>query len=592
MLYNLFMKKVELLSPAKDKETAIAAINSGCDALYIGASDFGARKAVGNSLEDIKEIVEYAHKFYVKVHVTINTILTDEELFQAKELIKKLYEIGVDAIIVQDTGIFELAINGELPPIALHASTQCNTRTLEKAKFFDNLGVSRVILAREMSLEKIKEICENVNCEVETFVHGALCVSYSGQCYLSASIGGRSANRGECAQPCRKKYTLIDEEGNILAKDKHLLSLKDFNASEHLEKLIDTGVKSFKIEGRLKDKNYVKNVVNFYRKEIDKYALKTSSGKVFTNFEPDVNKTFNRGYTDYFLEKRKNCFNFETPKMTGESIGKVSKIGKNYFEINTLINLNSQDGLCFFENGELTGFLVNKIEGKRIFPNKMPQISAGTEIFRNFDSKFSKELENTEFKRRIKVDFVFENGILSAIDEDKNEVKIQFLENETPKNPQKMLENFKNQLRKTGESDFYTEKISINGDLPFLPISKINDYRRKILALLMEERLKNYPMEVQKLLRHTDFPQKTIDYHGNVHNRIAKSFYKNCDCEVCEMGAESTKNFSNKELMRTKHCLKFAFNMCKSPKNLFLIDEKGKKYKLEFDCKNCEMIIR
>ncbi|MBP3924410.1 DUF3656 domain-containing protein [bacterium] len=586
------MKKVELLSPAKDKETAIAAINSGCDAIYIGASDFGARKAVGNSLDDIKEIVEYAHKFYVKVHVTINTILTDEELFQAKELIQKLYEIGVDAIIVQDMGIFELAINGELPPIALHASTQCNTRTLEKAKFFDNLGVSRVILAREMSLEKIKEICENVNCEVETFVHGALCVSYSGQCYLSASIGGRSANRGECAQPCRKKYTLIDEEGNILAKDKHLLSLKDFNASKYLEKLIDAGVKSFKIEGRLKDKNYVKNVVNFYRKEIDKYALKTSSGKVFTNFEPNVNKTFNRGYTDYFLEKRKNCFNFETPKMTGESIGKVSKIGKNYFEINTLINLNPQDGLCFFENGKLTGFLVNKIEGKRIFPNKMLQISAGVEIFRNFDSKFSKELENIEFKRRIKVDFLFENGILSAIDEDKNEVKIQFLENETPKNPQKMLENFENQLKKTGESDFYTEKISINGDLPFLPISKINDYRRKILTRLMEERLKNYPMEVQKLLRHTDFPQKTIDYHGNVHNRIAKSFYKNCDCEVCEMSAESTKNFSNKELMRTKHCLKFAYNMCKSPKNLFLIDEKGKKYKLEFDCKNCEMIIR
>ena len=284
-----------------------------------------------NNLFTIEEIFKKVERFknyiFDKGGVTFSG---GEPLLQAKELIQKLYEIGVDAIIVQDMGIFELAINGELPPIALHASTQCNTRTLEKAKFFDNLGVSRVILAREMSLEKIKEICENVNCEVETFVHGALCVSYSGQCYLSASIGGRSANRGECAQPCRKKYTLIDEEGNILAKDKHLLSLKDFNASKYLEKLIDAGVKSFKIEGRLKDKNYVKNVVNFYRKEIDKYALKTSSGKVFTNFEPNVNKTFNRGYTDYFLEKRKNCFNFETPKMTGESIGKVSKIGKNY----------------------------------------------------------------------------------------------------------------------------------------------------------------------------------------------------------------------------------------------------------------------
>lgn len=591
MLYNFFMKKVELLSPAKDKETAIAAINSGCDALYIGASDFGARKAVGNSLDDIKEIVEYAHKFYVRVHVTINTILTDEELISAQELIKKLYEIGVDAIIVQDMGILKLAKEGKLPPIALHVSTQCDTRTLEKAKFFDNLGVSRVILAREMSLEKIKEICENVNCEVETFIHGALCVSYSGQCYLSASIGGRSANRGECAQPCRKKYTLIDKEGNVISKNKHLLNLKDFNASIHLKELIDAKVKSFKIEGRLKDKNYVKNVVNFYRREIDKYSLKTSSGKIFTDFEPDLNKTFNRGYTDYFLEKRKDCFNFQTPKMTGENIGKVTKIAKNYLEINSSVTLNNQDGLCFFNNGELEGFLINKIEGNRVFPNKMPEVKVGTELFRNVDSKFLKKMENAEFKRRIKVDFEFENGILTAVDEDKNKVKIQFLENETPKNPEKMLENFKNQLQKTGESDFYTEKISINGNLPFLPISKINEYRRKILALLMQERLKNYPKEVQKPLNYAKFSKETIDYRGNVHNKVAKEFYKNCDCEVCEMSVESTNNYSGKELMRTKHCLKFAHNLCKSPKKLFLIDEKGKKYRLEFDCKNCEMII-
>ena len=585
------MKKVELLSPAKDKETAIAAINSGCDALYIGASDFGARKAVGNSLDDTKEIVEYAHKFYVRVHVTINTILTDEELISAQELIKKLYEIGVDAIIVQDMGILKLAKEGKLPPIALHVSTQCDTRTLEKAKFFDNLGVSRVILAREMSLEKIKEICENVNCEVETFIHGALCVSYSGQCYLSASIGGRSANRGECAQPCRKKYTLIDKEGNVISKNKHLLNLKDFNASIHLKELIDAKVKSFKIEGRLKDKNYVKNVVNFYRREIDKYSLKTSSGKIFTDFEPDLNKTVNRGYTDYFLEKRKDCFNFQTPKMTGENIGKVTKIAKNYLEINSSVTLNNQDGLCFFNNGELEGFLINKIEGNRVFPNKMPEVKVGTELFRNVDSKFLKKMENAEFKRRIKVDFEFENGILTAVDEDKNKVKIQFLENETPKNPEKMLENFKNQLQKTGESDFYTEKISINGNLPFLPISKINEYRRKILALLMQERLKNYPKEVQKPLNYAKFSKETIDYRGNVHNKVAKEFYKNCDCEVCEMSVESTNNYSGKELMRTKHCLKFAHNLCKSPKKLFLIDEKGKKYRLEFDCKNCEMII-
>ena len=258
-----FMKKVELLAPAKDKKTAIAAINSGCDAIYIGASNFGARKKVPNSLEDIKEIVDYAHKFYVKVHVTVNTVLTDDELFQAKELIQKLYDIGVDAVIVQDMGIFKLALDGELPPIVLHASTQCDNRTLEKVKFFDNMGISRVILARELSLEQIKEICQNSNTEIETFIHGALCVSYSGQCYFSHYIGGRSAHRGECPHACRKTYTLVDENGKIIAKDKYLLSMKDFNASRHLKDLIDAGVKSFKIEGRLKDENYVKNVVAY-----------------------------------------------------------------------------------------------------------------------------------------------------------------------------------------------------------------------------------------------------------------------------------------------------------------------------------------
>ena len=285
--------KTELLAPAKDLKTGISAIKSGADAIYIGASEFGARHSAGNSVEDIKKLVEYAHLFNVKVHVTINTILTDEELKKAKILIEELYKIGVDAIIIQDMGITNLAIKGKLPPIVLHASTQCNNREKEKVKFLDKIGFSRVILARELSKEKIKEICENSNCEIETFIHGALCVSYSGQCYLSYYNGGRSANRGECAQPCRKKYSLTDEQGNILVKDKYLLSMKDFNASKHLKDLVDMGVKSFKIEGRLKDENYVKNVVLFYRKELDKISKKTSSGKIFTEIIPDTQKSFN-----------------------------------------------------------------------------------------------------------------------------------------------------------------------------------------------------------------------------------------------------------------------------------------------------------
>ena len=589
------VQKVELLAPAKDKKTAITAINSGCDAIYIGASNFGARKKVPNSLEDIKEIVDYAHKFYVKVHVTVNTILTDDEILKAKELIQKLYDIGVDAIIVQDMGIFKLAIDNKLPPIALHASTQCDNRDLEKVKFFDDMGVSRVILARELSLEKIKEICANTNAEIETFIHGALCVSYSGQCYFSHYIGGRSANRGECAQACRKKYTLVDERGNIIAKDKYLLSMKDFNASRHLESLIDAGVKSFKIEGRLKDENYVKNVVAYYRQEIDKFAPKTSSGRVFLDFEPDVKKSFNRGFTDYFLDGRKRCFNFESPKSLGEKLGKITKVGKDYFEIGRTdykmaggqagIKINSQDGLYFNGNG----CLVNKVEGKKIYPNKMDGIAVGLEVYRNFDSKFEKQLENSKIKRQIGVKFSFKNGILTVIDEDENSVNFTIDSCEKAKNPEKMKENFITQLKKTGDSDFYVEAIEISEEIPFMPISQINEIRRTILEKLMNERLKNYKRELQKPLKLSKFPKENLDYRANIHNQCAKEFYEKCGCEVCEMSAES--GAFPKELMRTKHCLKFAFNMCKSPKKLFLIDEKGKKYPLMFDCKNCEMVV-
>lgn len=578
------MKRVELLAPAKDKETAIVAIECGADAVYIGAFKFGARQAVGNSLEDIKEVVDYAHKFYVKVHVTINTILTNDELLQAKKLICKLWEIGVDAIIVQDMGILKLAIDGEIPPILIHSSTQCDNRNLDKVKFFEELGVPRVILARELSVEQIKHICQNTSIEIETFIHGALCVSYSGQCYLSHYIGGRSANRGECAQACRKKYSLVDENGNIIAKNKYLLSMKDFNASKHLKNLIDAGVKSFKIEGRLKDKNYVKNVVSFYRKEIDKYALKSSSGKIFTDFVPDVNKSFNRGFTDYFLEKRKNCFNFETPKAVGEYLGKVTKVGKNWFEISKKIS--KQDGLYF--SGQ--GCLVNKVENGKIYPNKMDRISVGVDIYRNFDAEFEKKLDNSKIKRRIGVKFVYKNRILKAIDEDGNFVVMQINFDEKPKNIQKMLETFKNQLQKTGDSDFYVDKIEIEGDLPFIQISKLNDIRRKILSDLMVERIRNYSRDVQKPLNYSKFPKGNLDYKSNIHNCKAKQFYENCDCNVCEFSAESGS--CPNELMRTKHCLKFAFNMCKSPKKLYLLDEKGKKYPLKFDCQNCEMILQ
>ena len=599
-------KTVELLAPAKDKETAIAAINAGADAIYTGAVKFGARQNASNSLEDIKEIVDYAHKFNVKVHVTLNTILTDDELKEAEKLIHKLYEIGVDALIVQDMGILELAIEGKLPPVELHASTQCNNRTLEKVKFFQNIGVKRVILARELTLSEIEHICEEVrksdfnpDMEIEVFIHGALCVSYSGQCYLSASIGGRSANRGECAQPCRKKYSLVDEDGKVYAKDKYLLSLKDFNASKHIERLINAGVKSFKIEGRLKDSGYVKNVTAYYRKEIDKYAEKTSSGQIFTDFEPDLNKSFNRGFTDYFLPsvtpdkkgRRKNINNFDTPKSLGEKIGRVEKLIKGGFILNSA-KLNPQDGLCYFSDGELLGCLVNRAEGNKIYPNNPGEIKEGTVIYRNFNSEFDRILKNSKTARKIGVKFVLKDKILTAADEDGNTAQVPAASGEPTKNPDKMRLTLETQLAKTGESDFYAESIEILGIPDFMPVSIVNEMRRKILSDLSAKRLENYKRPIQTPLKYAKFPLETYDYHANVLNKTAKQFYKNCGCEITEEALEKTYNFIEKELMCTKYCLKFAFDMCGVKKNLFLTDEKGKKYPLKFDCKNCRMIIQ
>lgn len=583
--------KTELLAPAKNKQTAITAINCGADAIYIGASSFGARKNAPNSLEDIKEIVDYAHKFYVKVFVTLNTILTDSELIEAKELINKLYEIGVDALIVQDFGLLELAKNGELPPIPLHASTQCDNRDLEKVIFFKELGLKRVILARELSLEKIEEITKKLkNTEIEVFVHGALCVSYSGQCYLSQYIGGRSANRGECAQPCRKKYSLLEENGNYIAKNKHLLSLKDFNASKQLKKLCEIGVKSFKIEGRLKDETYIKTVVSYYRKELDKYSSKTSSGTISTDFEPILEKSFNRGFTEYFLKEREKCFNFNTPKSIGEKLGKVKTIGKDFIELDCNPSLNPQDGLCFMRE-DLQGFMVNKTIGRKIFPNKMPSVKIGDTIYRNFDAKYEKEIQNTKFTRKIGVyvDVTMEG--ITLTDEDKNQIKIELPTGEPPKNQQKANETFIAQIKKTGESNFEIKHLNINCDLPFLPISAINEFRRNIFEKLMEERLKNYPKKVQKPLKETIFPVQEMDYHANVLNESAKKFYKDNYCEITEPAFEQAEPQREVELMRTKHCLKYAFDMCQAPTNLFLEDEKGVKFPLKFDCKNCEMAI-
>jgi len=635
---------IELLAPAKDKNCAIAAIDFGADAIYIGASSFGARKNAPNSFEDIEEIVRYAHKFNVKVYVTINTILIDDEILTAKKLVEDLYKIGVDAIIVQDMGLvtslrdIELCVKtgdshqSNLPqvmPLSLHASTQCDNRTVEKVKFLESVGFTRVILARELSIDQIKEIKKETNVELETFIHGALCVSYSGQCYLSSLIGGRSANRGECAQPCRKKYSLVDEDGNFIAKDQYLLNLKDFNASNHLKSLAEAGVTSFKIEGRLKDENYVKNVVGYYRKLIDELAeenpilRKTSSGDIILDFEPKLEKSFNRGFTDYFLEKRGECYSFLSPKSMGEFIGKVIKISGNYFEVkfaDTALETAAQDGLCFHVKGELSGCLVNRVEEvkeieipfnavdqtpnrtQRIYPNKIDGIAVGTEIYRNVDSEFEKILKNSKTSRKISADITFDKKNIKIVDQDNNSVEISYKFEEFAQNEEKMVENIQTQLKKSGESDFLINNVQINTDkIPFLPISKINELRRELLEKLTLERLKNYKQKSRPEMasESQNYPQKEIDYSANVLNQCAKKFYQDHGCEVTEMALESEGlgggfwgNVKHgKKAMTTKHCLKYSFGMCNSNKELHLIDEKGKKYPLKFNCDKCEMEI-
>ena len=590
------MEKLELLAPAQDYKTAISAINCGADAVYIGASNFGARINASNSLEDIKKVIDYAHLFNVKVYITINTILDDEELKECEKLIHKLYEIQADAIIFQDFGILELSLENKLPPIVLHASTQCDIRTLEKVKFFEEIGIKRVILARELSLNQIEKIRKNTNIQLEHFVHGALCVSYSGQCYLSHFIGKRSANKGQCAQACRKKYSLIDEKGKTILKNQYLLSLKDNNLSNHLDKLIKAGVMSFKIEGRLKDENYVKNTVLYYHEKLKNYP-RQSYGQIIKDFTPNPDKTFNRGFCDdYLFNKKDNIYNFNSPKSMGEFIGTIISSNEKNFVIKTKSEINPQDGLCFISNNELIGCLVNKCEktkdGVKIYPNKKINVIKGTKIYRNSDTEFNKTLENSKTTRKLNVSFVVYDNKIEVFDDFNNKISLNYEYEQKANNENLMRENFKKALTKTTDTPFLVQKIEFKvQEMPFLPVSKINELRREILEKLIQKILSKYKTKKQKPIDIAKFPYDEGDYKLNVHNSKAREFYEICGCKIIENSFESIENHKNKELMRTRHCLKKATLGCNSQEKLFLVDEKNLKYPLKFDCKNCEMVI-
>lgn len=601
-------RPIELLAPAKNLECGIEAVNHGADAVYIGAPRFGARAAAGNLLEDIEALVKYAHIYNVRIYVTVNTILKDEELKDTEAMIWDLYRAGVDALIVQDMGITRL----NLPPIALHASTQMDNRTARKVKFLSEAGFSQVVLARELTLDEIAAIhaaCPDTPLEV--FVHGALCVSYSGQCYASQACFGRSANRGECAQFCRLGFDMVDADGKVMAHGKHLLSLKDMNQSENLEALLDAGVSSLKIEGRLKDVSYVKNVTAYYRQKLDailkrrKEYIRASSGTVKLAFRPQLDKSFSRGFTDYFIHGRNSgIFSFDTPKSLGEEVGVVKEIRGNYLTVAGVKPFANGDGLCYLdERGKLHGFRVNRVDGNKLFPQEMPVVKPKTKLYRNFDQEFDRVMQRKSAERRILVAIQLEENnfgfTLTLCDEDDNRVSLTLQRAKEPaRTPQS--ENLKNQLGKLGNTPFEAGEISINfSENWFIPSSEIADLRRRAVEKLLEVRRISY-RRPEGRFPHTvhPYPVQELTYLGNVMNGMAREFYHDHGVKRIAPAFEKEAP-SGAVLMFCKHCIRYAMGWCpvrhkvKPPfrEPFYLISGDGKRFRLEFDCKRCEMKV-
>ncbi len=607
--------RVELLAPAKDRDSGLAALDSGADAIYIGGPQFGARAKAGNSLEDISSLVTHAHLYWARVYVTVNTLLYNEELPQAVRLIHQLYDMGVDAIIIQDMGLLE----ADLPPIALIASTQMHNHTPARIAFLERVGFRRVILARELSLAQIRAIRAQTHIELESFIHGALCVSYSGQCYMSYALGGRSGNRGECAQPCRRPYSLIDRDGQILAQDRHLLSLRDLNLSDHLEDLLDAGVTSFKIEGRLKDRAYVTNVVSGYRQRLDQALaargwLRSSSGHSSVDFEPDLTKTFNRGYTTHFLQGRQEPPGaLDSPKMVGEYLGTVTALQGPRFLLDSQAVLNNGDGLCWFdEKGKLDGTVVNAAESVpqnshqwSITPEAISAIRVGQGIYRNRDHGFLRQVERSQPERKIPVGMRFESTAqgfaLHVVDPDGNEATVPLDAEKVPATqPDRAESTVRTQLAKTGGTIFDCTQVDLVWDQAFfLPVSVLNALRRQALDRLIEARAENRPRLPGGIVPNDAlYPEKTLTYRGNVLNRHAAAFYRRHGVAEIEPAAESGLDMDGRVVMRTRYCIQHQLGYCDGAQKterlqepLFLIDQEGRRYRLRFRCSDCEMEI-
>ena len=589
------MTPLELLAPAKNLACGIAAIDHGADAVYIGAPKFGARAAVGNSIDDIRQLCEYAHQFDAKIYVTLNTIVYDDELEQVRSLIDELATIGVDAVLVQDMGLLQF-MDGK--PFEIHASTQTDNRTADKVRWLKQLGFSRAVLARELSAEEIAEIHREVpDIELEVFVHGALCVSYSGICYASQHCFQRSANRGECAQFCRMRFSLVDAEGTEVEHERYLLSLKDMNQSDNLEKLIEAGAVSFKIEGRLKDVAYVKNVTAAYserlnafiRKHPDEYC-RASKGRCEYTFTPNLNRTFNRGYTTYFVNGRQpDIASFDTPKAVGEFVGRVKEIRNDSFNVAGTASFANGDGLCFLNSDrQFEGFRANRVAGNRIFPFKMPAgLRPGMALYRNNDQEFERILSKPSATRKIAISIA-----LRAVDDgfelSANGVTVHFdaehqLAQKSPR------ENIVRQLSKLGDTIYECAEVVVPDDFNFfIPNSQLSDMRRQLIDTMGQTK-----RDVKQARVGKNPGVKELSYQNNISNHQSAAFYGTNELSAYELKG------GDGPIMQCRHCLRYSLGYCvkrggkrptwREPLSLVLGD--GRRFRLEFDCQHCQMNV-
>lgn len=606
-------RKIELLAPARDYETAVAAIDFGADAVYMGAPRFGARYAAGNSVEDISRAVDYAKRFGVRVYTTLNTVLFDSELNDAERTAREVIAAGVDALIIQDMAYMEMGLSG----VEMHASTQTFNLKPDKVKFLQDSGFARVILERNISIEDIKAVRSASDVDLECFVHGAVCVCYSGRCYMSRSMSPRSGNRGDCSQACRLAYDLVDVSGRTLIKDKHLLSVKDLDWSGRIGELMDAGITSFKIEGRLKDSAYVKNVVSWYRRRIDEELksrpglVRSSSGRSITDFEPEISKTFSRGRTEYYYAGRRvGVSSPDTPKAVGESMGAVIRSGDGWFEVDGGVQISAGDGICCVSGGELTGTNVNKAEAERIYPNKELPVKHGTEIFRNFDIKFTATLENSRTRRvvdvKADVSFTKEELIVTYTDEDGVLAEVRCVcINGAAKEPEKMVDTIKSQLARSGDTIFCVTDVKVTpcvasegsaelDGVPFLRVSELNALRRSGLDELLTHRMERTAVRSRvAAVEHRLWPFGNAAASENVVNSLSRRFYLDAGCENIEPGYDLRDDMTGVVVMRTMFCVRRENGMCRKVKTAepLLLRHGQYRYKLQFNCDECVMEV-